>query len=115
MKMDDSLKAEAYQAYAKFLANANDMAAAGEYGTQSAKLILKTQGMNKTYASQLYMAALYYHIGKQYQQAIDNFNEVIDFYKSQTSTEDNKGDSQQNSALKRLPNVIKVLVTRFLL
>ena len=102
MKMDDSLKAEAYQAYAKFLANANDMAAAGEYGTQSAKLILKTQGMNKTYASQLYMAALYYHIGKQYQQAIDNFNEVIDFYKSQTLTESNNGDSQQNSALKKI-------------
>ena len=103
MNMDDKVKAEVYEAYAKFLANTKDWVSAGEYETLSANLVKKTQGKNATYANQLYMAALYCHIGKQYQQAIDNFNEVIEFYQSSAT-----GDtSSKNASLKKIADCQK--------
>ena len=103
MNMDDKMKAEVYEAYAKFLANTKDWVSAGEYETLSADLIKKTQGKNATYANQLYMAALYCHIGKQYQQAIDNFNAVIEFYQSSAT-----GDtSSKNASLEKIADCHK--------
>lgn len=103
MNMDDKVKAEVYEAYAKFLANTKDWVSAGEYETLSANLVKKTQGKNTTYANQLYMAALYCHIGKQYQQAIDNFNVVIGFYQSSAT-----GDtSSKNASLKKIADCQK--------
>lgn len=103
MNMDDKVKAEVYEAYAKFLANTKDWVSAGEYETLSANLVKKTQGKNATYANQLYMAALYCHIGKQYQQAIDNFNVVIGVYQSSAT-----GDtSSKNASLKKIADCQK--------
>lgn len=103
MNMDDKVKAEVYEAYAKFLANTKDWVSAGEYETLSANLVKKTQGKNATYANQFYMAALYCHIGKQYQQAIDNFNAVIEFYQSSAT-----GDtSSKNASLKKIADCQK--------
>lgn len=103
MNMDDKVKAEVYEAYAKFLANTKDWVSAGEYETLSANLVNKTQGKNATYANQLYMAALYCHIGKQYQQAIDNFDAVIEFYQSSAI-----GDtSSKNVSLKKISDCQK--------
>ena len=103
MHMDDKVKTEVYEAYAKFLANTKDWVSAGEYETLSANLVKKTQGKNATYANQLYMAALYCHIGKQYQQAIDNFNTVIEFYQSSAT-----GDtSSKNASLKKIADCQK--------
>ena len=103
MNMDDKVKAEVYEAYAKFLANTKDWVSAGEYETLSANLVKKTQGKNATYANQLYMAALYCHIGKQYQQAIDNFNAVIEFYQSSATGE----TSSKNASLKKIADCQK--------
>lgn len=103
MNMDDKVKAEVYEAYAKFLANTKDWVSAGEYETLSANLVKKTQGKNATYANQLYMAALYCHIGKQYQQAIDNFNVVIEFYQSSA----NGDTSSKNASLKKIADCQK--------
>lgn len=103
MSMDDKMKVEVYEAYAKFLANTKDWVSAGEYEMLSADLIKKTQGKNATYANQLYMAALYCHIGKQYQQAIDNFNAVIEFYQSSAT-----GDtSSKNTSLEKIADCQK--------
>lgn len=103
MNMDDKVKAEVYEAYAKFLANTKDWVSAGEYETLSVNLVKKTQGKNATYANQFYMAALYCHIGKQYQQAIDNFNAVIEFYQSSAT-----GDtSSKNASLKKIADCQK--------
>ena len=103
MNMDDKVKAEVYEAYAKFLANTKDWVSAGEYETLSANLVKKTQGKNATYANQFYMAALYCHIGQQYQQAIDNFNAVIEFYQSSAT-----GDtSSKNASLKKIADCQK--------
>ena len=103
MNMDDKVKAEVYEAYAKFLANTKDWVSAGEYETLSANLVKKTQGKNATYANQLYMAALYCHIGKQYQQAISNFNVVIEFYQSSA----NGDTSSKNASLKKIADCQK--------
>lgn len=107
MKMDDKMKAEVYEAYAKFLANTKDWVSAGEYETQSANLVLKTQGKNAAYASQLYMAALYCHIGKQYQQAIDNFNGVIEYYQSSATKGSSQDAASSKKALKKIADCQK--------
>lgn len=108
MKMDDKMKVEVYISYAKFLANVKDWVSASEYGTEAANLIKKTQGKNTAYASQLYMAALYCHIGKQYQQAIDNFNGVIEYYQSQATNSPVSNDATlKNSPLRKIADCNK--------
>ncbi len=85
MKMDDNMKCEVYEAYAQFQADTKNWVGAAEYETQSANLTQALQGKNKAYALKLYRAALYGLIGQQYAQTIGQFNEVIAYYRTDSS------------------------------
>lgn len=86
MKLDDAMKAQAYNAYAKFLFSNNDYVNAAEYSHSGGLALKRAQGENEEYAQMMYRAAVYSFLGQQYQKAIDDYQTVIGFYRQQGSS-----------------------------
>lgn len=81
MNLDDAMKAQAYDAYAKFLFNIKDYVKAAEYARSGGFALKRVQGESEEYAQIIYRAAVYAFLGEQFQQAIDNYKSVISFYR----------------------------------
>ncbi len=77
MKMTDEEKVDVYTSYANFLSDNYDYASAAEYYHLAASASILLSGKGKDYADQIFMAALYYYLGKEYDKAIKDYREVI--------------------------------------
>lgn len=81
MPMDPEMKVKVHEAYAKQLFQVNDCVAAAEYQLSAANLRKEIDGKDtETSIGYLYRAALFSYIAQQYQQAVDCYRKIIDFY-----------------------------------
>ncbi len=87
MPMDDEMMVKVHDAYAKFLMNMKDYVGAAEYARSGAAAQKRLDGNNENYAELMYRSAVYSFQGKKFQQAVDNYQTVIEFYSQQNSPE----------------------------
>lgn len=80
MTMDNVMKVKVHEAYANFLLQTKDYVAAAENQLIAAKVQHLIEGNSETYVNLFFTAALYSYLGKQFQQAIDCYREVVSFY-----------------------------------
>ena len=85
MPLDNGMKVTAHEAYAKFLSQTRDYVTAAENQMAAAKAQYLIDGDSEAHANLLYSAALYCYLGKRYQQAVDNYLEVVSFFGKRTS------------------------------
>ena len=87
MKMDDEMKINAFEAYARFMAlTAKDRLTAAEYQHQAALLRKGTKGEDTDYAQSMYYAGLYYTLDMTdagYKKAIPCISEALNTYEQQ--------------------------------
>lgn len=106
MKMDDEMKAMAYNGYAAFLSQSKDWAAAANYKLMAAKTVKKNKGMNALCAMLYVSAGRCYYLAEQYAEAIASLNETVGFYQQQT---DAKSVSNLAECYKIIGNAYSVL------
>lgn len=83
MNLDDATKITVYEAYAGFLSvNAKDYLQGAEYYLSAANARKAVNGENKNYANTMHRAAVYFFLGKDYNQSIDIYKKIVDYYKS---------------------------------
>ena len=83
MNMDDATKITVYEAYAGFLSvNVKDYLQGAEYYLSAANVRKTVNGENKDYANTMHRAAVYFFLGKNYNQSIDIYKKIVDYYKS---------------------------------
>lgn len=80
MTMDNATKVKAYDAYATFLFENQEYVSAAENKMVAANAQKSIDGVSEAYAKLLYSSSVYSYLGKQYQQAIDNYLIVVDYY-----------------------------------
>lgn len=74
-------KIQVYEAYGQFLAmTMHDYTSGAEYTLSAAKLRKERNGEDEEYFNSLNKAGIYSFLGKLYQQAIDCYLPVVDFY-----------------------------------
>ena len=82
MTMDNATKVKAHDTYAKFLFENHDYVSAAENKKTAANAQKEIDSVSEAYANLLFSASVYNYLGKQYQQAIDNYLIVADYYKN---------------------------------
>lgn len=86
MPMDDETKAQVHEAYASYLGGmARDFAAGADYYLSAANIRKGISGETETYANLMYKAGMYAFVGKKYEQSVNAYQAVIDFYKKKDS------------------------------
>ena len=83
--MSDSVRMDVYRAYASFLYGLRDFSGAAKYKKMEAGLIKKEHGVSEASVLASYYAAVYQYLGKEYQGAVDSYEEVLDFYRQSDS------------------------------
>ena len=86
MPMDDEMKLKVYKEYIKFLVQQKEYVGAVEYTQMAANITKSRDGVTEAYINLLYNAAVYCFLGKQYAQAVDNYQIVADFYHAYQSS-----------------------------
>lgn len=94
MPMDSNMKAHVHESYASFMFRTNDYASAIEYQLTAAKFRKEAEGDTDAYVLMMHKAGTYCFIGKQYQQALDCYQVVLDKYAPQSSA-----DAMKNVAM----------------
>lgn len=92
-------KIQAYEEYGKFLGmTLNDYASGADYMLSAASFRKELHGENEDYYQTLNTAGMYCYNGEKYQNAIDCYAPVIDFYKQQDlpSANDNVAQCLKN-------------------
>ncbi len=87
MQMTDDEKADVYSSYADFLNMNGDYAAGAEYFHLAANAQKSMSGVDEAYIKLIFTAALANYIGKQYDKAIDDSKEVIEYYSNKGGQE----------------------------
>lgn len=87
MSMDGEMKVKVYESYGNYLSNnARDFASGADYLLSAANQRKSVSGENESYANLMYMSAMTAFIGKKYEQSIESYQKVVDFYKKYDST-----------------------------
>lgn len=79
---DNDVKLKVYESYAKFSFSTKDFISATTYQKAAANAKKELSGIDEKYAQLMYSAGAYSFIGSQYQQAIDCFLPVLEYYAS---------------------------------
>ena len=82
MTMDNATKVKAHDTYAKFLFENHDYVSAAENKKTAANAQKEIDGVSEAYVNLLFSVSVCCYLGKQYQQAIDNYLIVADYYKN---------------------------------
>lgn len=108
MPMTDVQKAKVYESYAKFNGNVREFALAAEYYLMAANAKKVVEGETEDYIQLVYKTAVYDFLGKQYEQSLGYYRQVIAFYEKHDSdaarkniAQCHKGMGNSLSALKR--------------
>lgn len=108
MPMTDVEKAKVYESYAKFNGNAREFALAAEYYLMAANAKKTVEGETENYIQLVYRTAVYGYLGKQYEQSLGYYRQVIAFYEEHDSdaarkniAQCHKGMGNSLSAMKR--------------
>lgn len=108
MSLTDAQKAKVYESYAKFNGNVREYALAAEYYLMAANAKRTVEGETENYIQLIYKTALYSYLGKQYEQSLGYYRQVIAFYEKHDSdaarkniAQCRKGMGYSLSALKR--------------
>ncbi len=80
MEMTNEEQEDVYASYADFLNMNGDYAAGAEYFHKAANARKASKGADEAYMRLIFTAALANYIGKQYNKAIDDNKEVIEYY-----------------------------------
>lgn len=80
MQTTDAQKARAYESYAQFQADMHEFALASEYYLMAANSKKAVEDEIEDYIQLVYKTAVYGYLGKQYEQSIDYYRQVIAFY-----------------------------------
>lgn len=80
MTMTDAQKAKVYESYAQFQADIREYALASEYYLVAANAKKAVEGETEEYIQLVYKTAVYDFIGKQYEQSLGYYRQVIAFY-----------------------------------
>lgn len=108
MPMTDAQKAKVYESYAKFNGNVREFALAAEYYLMAANAKKVVEGETEDYIQLVYKTAVYGFLGKQYEQSLGHYRQVIAFYEKHDGdaarkniAQCHKGIGNSLSALKR--------------
>lgn len=108
MTMTGAQKAKVYESYAKFNGNVREFALASEYYLMAANAKKDVEGETEDYAQLVYKTAVYGFLGKQYEQSLIYYRQVIAYYEKHDSdaarkniAQCHKGMGNSFSALKR--------------
>lgn len=80
MQMTDAQKARAFESYAKFQGKVREFAQASEYYLLAAIAKKAVEGETEEYIQLVYKTAVYGYLGKQYEQSLGYYRQVIAFY-----------------------------------
>lgn len=94
MPMTDAQKAKVYESYAKFQANVREFALAAEYYLMAANAKKAVEGETEDYIQLVYRTAVYDFLGKQYEQSLTYYRQVIAFYENHDSDAARKNIAQ---------------------
>lgn len=108
MPMTDVQKAKVYESYAKFNGNVREFAQAAEYYLMAASAKKAIEGETEDYIQLVYKTAVYDFLGKQYEQSLGYYRQVIAYYEKRDSdaarkniAQCHKGMGNSLSAMKR--------------
>lgn len=85
MPMTDAQKAKVYESYAKFNGNVREFALAAEYYLMAANAKKAVEGDTEDYIQLVYKTAVYEFLGKQYEQSLGYYRQVIAYYEKRDS------------------------------
>ena len=94
MSLTDAQKAKACEAYAKFNGSVREYALAAEYYLMAANAKRTVEGETENYIQLIYKTALYSYLGKQYEQSLGYYRQVIAFYEKHDSDAARKNIAQ---------------------
>lgn len=80
MPMKGDMKVAAHEGYAKFLGQMKDYTSAAENELAAANTQRDIDGTTERYANLMYISGLYSYLAKQYQQSVNCYKPVLDFY-----------------------------------
>lgn len=81
MDMTAEQKTKTYLSYAKFLTVEKDFSGSAEYYFLAAEAKKQTDGETEAYILLVYDAAVRMYLGEQYENSLEYYREVVDFYK----------------------------------
>lgn len=95
MPMDDEMKAQVHEAYASYLGMVvRDFVTGADYYLSAASIRKSINGETEAYANLIYKSGMFAFIGKKYEQAVNAYQAVIDFYKKHDSEAARKNIAQ---------------------
>lgn len=94
MPMTESQKTKVYESYAKFNEGVREFALSAEYYLMSANSKQAVEGETEDFFRLVYKAAVYNFLGKQYEQSLACYRQVMAFYEKQDSDAARKNIAQ---------------------
>lgn len=94
MPMTEAQKTNVYESYAKFNGNVHEYALAAEYFLMAANAKKTVEDETEDYIQLLYKTAVYNFLGKQYEQSLGYYRQVIAFYEKRSTDAARKNIAQ---------------------
>lgn len=107
MSMTDAQKAKVYESYAKFNGSVREYALAAEYYLMAANAKRTVEEETENYIQLIYRTALYSYLGKQYEQSLGYYRQVIAFYKKHDSDAARKNIAQCHKGMGNVLSALK--------
>lgn len=107
MPMTNVQKAKVYESYAKFNGNVNEFAQAAEYFLMAANAKKSVENETEDYIQLLYKTAVYNFLGKQYEQSLGYYRQVIAYYEKHDSNAARKNIAQCHKGMGNSLSAIK--------
>ncbi len=99
MDMTDDEKLKTYESYAFFLHNNKEYSLCADYYMMAAGIVGRTADVREHYIRDIYLAALSYYLGKEYDKAIDCYNKILIYYSAPGILPDNEKIAQCHSGI----------------